>query len=249
MGNYDIPILVGGAVVIGYFVLQNPDFLQGIFPQGDPNPDSTTGDGTDTGTTDSSTSASPSICGQLCRDKMCTTYKSKCKTGCVNCCGSGGNSPKCSGGGGGGSGNVSRSYNDCQSKYAGGCNTECAGGCTSRCKGCHQACGGNCSSSSEVTLPAGQGKGGQMFNANCPEKVISANCAGDCKKTCWHGQITPGHITDVCVDQGISSSACSAARSKFLAKYSSGMAFAYRGSQLAAYAAMTNPTNSSISVS
>lgn len=63
-------------------------------------------------------------CGQLCREKKCTSYKSHCTAGCKYCCGSGPNSPKCGGTPGSQCGDLCRLKN-CVS-YA----NQCTGGCS-----------------------------------------------------------------------------------------------------------------------
>jgi hypothetical protein len=252
VGAYDVPLLIGAAAIAGYFILTNPDILAGIFPSAG------AGGTFEPGTDDSSTptaSSSGSPCGDLCRAKDCSGYKKQCTTGCVHCPNSGPNSP--GGGGGSSGGNVSRPYNECQSKFGGGCNVECGGDCTGKCKDCHNACGGKCSSASEVTTRPGAGKGGQNVGSQSCAAQASGNCGGDCKKTCWHGKAANGSIFDTCVDQKYSTGSCANARNKFCAAHGpctgSNMAYARYGRttahQMAYYASQNNWTNNGISIS
>ena len=244
-----MPILVGGALIVGYFLLTNPDILSGILPPTDggefvPGTD-------DSSTPDSSSGGSP--CGDLCRAKDCSGYKKQCTTGCRYCPNSGPNSP--GGGGGSGSGTSSNGKvfgvnpNDCgslcRSKKCSEYKRKCSTGCVNCCGSGPNSpkCGGG-----------GTGTDIQTGSTSCPGGA-SGNCGGDCKQTCWHGQVTSGNVKDVCVGQKYSTSACSAARAKFCKLYgpctSAGKAYAYRGTayQLAYRAAQNNWAKQGISVS
>jgi len=147
-----MPILVGGALIVGYFILQNPDLLSNLFPKpkdGNTSAVDDSGEFVDAGTDSSKDSSN---CSSLCKSGDCDGYDdegcskgcSKCKSGGGSGGSSGGSSKKSSGGGSGGS--------NCNDGHS--CQTRCTNGwCNSLrdcCKSfnCDKCSGGGGSSSS-----------------------------------------------------------------------------------------------------
>ena len=220
MGQWDVPIIGGVLLIGGYFVITNPDLFANLFPEPEPTNGNGNGgeiveddeeeDGNGNGGGGGSTD-----CKKACTNCWCESYSKNCSGSCSGCKG-GNRVGKCSpGSGSGGSTTSSSKSEDCK-KFCnkGWCESYRKRGCTGGCVTCIK--GG-------IASPSGSG---------CPAKVISSNCAGNCRSTCWHGR-SGSIVRDVCVSKSISGcnsvscSACQAARSAFLKKYSSNLAYAY----------------------
>lgn len=212
MGQYDAFIWVGGALVAGWFIIQNPDIFSNIFPPaGGSDPpviDDDTGGGDDEEEEGESGSSGSADCKKACSNCWCKTYSEQCGGSCSKCKGGNRVPEKCgltgeSGGEfGEGATTTSSKSEDCKNFCnKGWCESYRARGCTGGCATCSK--GG-------IASPSGSG---------CPSKVYNSNCAGNCRQTCWHSTaIVNGNqrAVDVCVSK---SNACSDARAAFLKKY------------------------------
>lgn len=229
MGQYDAVIWVGGALVVGWFIIQNPSIFENILGGGDPpiengdgGGDDTGGDGGDGGG-DGGSGGGSADCKKACSNCWCKTYSEKCSGSCSKCKGGNRVMSKCgqgsdSGGGGGGG-----EFGSGDSGSSSSCKTWCSKG---YCESYRAKCGSGCSKC---------GSGVNIGSSSCPAKVVSRNCGGDCKKTCWHGQ-SGSKTYDSCVSKSISGcssascSACQAARKKFCDNHgpcSSNLAYTY----------------------
>lgn len=110
MGQYDIFLIGGAAVVAGYFILQNPDWINSLFPPVDggptpePEPEPTedpepngNGDGDGNGGGNGGGGDGDYDCAKACRNCWCRSYSEKCGGSCSKCCGGSRIASKCNG--------------------------------------------------------------------------------------------------------------------------------------------------------
>ena len=229
MGQYDAFIWVGGALVAGYFIITNPDIFSNIFPPagGSSDPPIDDDGGSDEEEEEGESSDGTTDCKKACANCWCKTYSEKCSGSCSRCNGGNRVMSKCGGSseasqketnsGEFGSGSTTPSCKELCDK--GWCESYNSKGCTGGCSKC-----------------SGGGTSINIGSSTCASKVISSNCAGDCKQTCWRGKVGTQIYTS-CVSQAIgncssvSCGPCKAARDKFCKNHgpcTSNLAYAMR---------------------